>query len=94
MKLMTDADRDPVMVTPNDNASTHYDARNRGGCVAADCREARRRCEGGRQGVRGGHRYRCENEGGDYCQTKENVNKLDCFHTDDPPLIVEIILEV
>jgi hypothetical protein len=56
--------------------------------MVADCREARR------QGVRGRHRYRCENEGSDYCQTKENVNRLDCFHTDDPPLIVEIILEV
>lgn len=61
--------------------------------MASDRRDACRLRRRRRHGIRRRYRHRRKNESSDHSQTKKDAEELVCFHKNDPPLIVEKIVE-
>jgi len=95
MHPMTDADRDTMMVPPDDDSA----ADEHTGCRAQRSLEARgdaRRLRGaGRcgHGVGRAHGDCRKHQGRDHGEHKKDMGKFPRFHKHDPPLTVEIIVE-
>ena len=94
MDPVTDADRDPMTVTPKRDAPTYYGTSADDGrlvpCRGDACRPWRRRG----QGIGRRSRNCRKDEGGNHNNAEQKVGKFGRFHKNDPPLIVEIILDL
>jgi len=96
MHPVTNADRDAMSMPPEGDAATYHGAGCRGErrlCGRGDARRLRG-AEGCRHGVGGRHGHRRQHQGRDHGGHKKDMGKFGRFHKHDPPLIVEIIVDV
>jgi hypothetical protein len=95
MDSMTNTDSDPMTMTPySDAPADHRAGRQDSWMTAGRCHQTTglRRRRG--HGMYRSHRDGCNHERSNYGQTKKDMSKFDGFHKNDPPLIVEIIVEL